>query len=246
MANESTIWTKLIASGMTKAGAAGLMGNLYAESALNPRNLQQSYEKSLEYTDDTYTSAVDSGKYTNFAKDSAGYGLAQWTFGARKQNLLNYAKSKGKSIGDLNMQLEFLIKELRSEYAGVWLILTTATDVRTASNAVLFKYESPADQGTAVQNKRYSYSMNFFNKFVAVDAPNKSVEEVAKEVLAGKWGNGDERKTNLTNAGYDYSEVQKAVNSLVSGASFEPTEKKSVKVTITIDDREYSGLLEEN
>ena len=45
----------------------------------------------------------------------------------------------------------------------------------------------------------------------------KSVNEVAKEVLAGKWGNGDDRKNRLTAAGYKYSEVQAAVNRLVSG-----------------------------
>ena len=86
-----------------------MMGNLFAESALSPINLQNTYEKKLGYSDSTYTTAVDNGTYTNFIKDSAGYGLAQWTFWSRKQNLLNYAKSKGVSIGDLNMQLEFLM-----------------------------------------------------------------------------------------------------------------------------------------
>lgn len=48
---------------------------------------------------------------------------------------------------------------------------------------------------------------------------SKSIEEVAKEVIAGKWGNGEARKTNLTNAGYNYSEVQSKVNELVKGKS---------------------------
>ncbi len=42
-----------------------------------------------------------------------------------------------------------------------------------------------------------------------------SVEAVAKEVIAGKWGNGDERKQRLTAAGYDYSAVQAQVNKLI-------------------------------
>lgn len=45
-------------------------------------------------------------------------------------------------------------------------------------------------------------------------APKKSVEELAKEVLAGKWGNGDDRKSRLTAAGYDYGAVQARVNEL--------------------------------
>ena len=40
----------------------------------------------------------------------------------------------------------------------------------------------------------------------------KTVDQLADEVLAGKWGNGDERKKRLTDAGYDYAAVQKKVN----------------------------------
>ena len=43
----------------------------------------------------------------------------------------------------------------------------------------------------------------------------KSVDEVAREVIAGKWGNGADRKARLTQAGYDYSAVQKRVNQLM-------------------------------
>ena len=43
----------------------------------------------------------------------------------------------------------------------------------------------------------------------------KSVDEVAREVIQGKWGNGAERKKRLTEAGYDYNEVQKCVNALM-------------------------------
>jgi lysozyme len=45
--------------------------------------------------------------------------------------------------------------------------------------------------------------------------PHKSVDELAREVLAGKWGNGDDRKNRLTAAGYDYSAVQAKVNELL-------------------------------
>ena len=40
----------------------------------------------------------------------------------------------------------------------------------------------------------------------------KSNETIANEVIAGKWGNGNARKTALTNAGYDYNAVQAIVN----------------------------------
>jgi surface antigen len=47
--------------------------------------------------------------------------------------------------------------------------------------------------------------------------PTKSNEEIANEVIQGKWGNGDARKTALTNAGYDYSAIQKIVTQKLSG-----------------------------
>lgn len=43
----------------------------------------------------------------------------------------------------------------------------------------------------------------------------KSVDTIAREVIRGDWGNGDERKKKLTVAGYDYSAVQKRVNELL-------------------------------
>ena len=43
----------------------------------------------------------------------------------------------------------------------------------------------------------------------------KSIDEVAREVIAGKWGNNPERKRRLKNAGYDYNAVQKRVNQLM-------------------------------
>lgn len=169
--NELFIHDYLKAKGLNEYGIAGLMGNLFAESALNPKNLQNSYEKSLGYTDETYTAAVDRGKYTNFVRDSAGYGLAQWTYWSRKENLLNFVKAAGKSIGDLEMQLEFLVKELSSY--GLLNTLKTATSVREASDLILLNFEKPASVGpnaTAQQReatcvKRAGYAQTYYDQF---------------------------------------------------------------------------------
>ena len=50
---------------------------------------------------------------------------------------------------------------------------------------------------------------------VAYDPVQKSVDEIAREVIQGKWGNGSERKEKLTAAGYDYIAIQKRVNELL-------------------------------
>lgn len=64
----------------------------------------------------------------------------------------------------------------------------------------------------AVQNK--------VNEILALKSgvKNKSVDMLAKEVIAGKWGAGQERKDKLTKAGYDYNAVQKKVNEMMSAS----------------------------
>lgn len=185
--NEEKIWNYLVGKGLSAAGAAGLMGNLYAESALNPKNLQNSYETKLGYTDATYTTAVDNGSYGNFVHDSAGYGLAQWTFWSRKEGLLAFAQDAGKSIGDLEMQLDYLLKELTEGYKGVLDTLKMASDVQTASDSVLLNFERPADQSTAVKNKRAGYGQNYYKKYAATaSAPGNGGTSMTEQELRQK------------------------------------------------------------
>lgn len=168
--NEKRIWDYLINSGMTPCGAAGLMGNLYAESALNPINLQNTFNKKFDMTDTEYTTAVDNNSYTNFENDGAGYGLAQWTYHTRKKGLLDHAKSLGVSIGDLDMQLEYLVMELKKSYASVYKKLTTTQDLSEASDMILTKYECPANQSDAVKALRLSYAQKYYDKFAPKEA----------------------------------------------------------------------------
>lgn len=163
--NEQQIWNFLRSSGLNNYGTAGLMGNLYAESGLSSTNLQNSFEKKLGYTDESYTASVDCGIYTRFVSDSAGYGIAQWTYSARKNGLLNYARNKGVSIGDLELQLNYLMIELESEYVSLLSLLKTASSVLEASNAVLKQFEKPADMSTSVQQKRASYGQAYYDKY---------------------------------------------------------------------------------
>lgn len=172
--NEEKIWNYLKAKGLPDCGIAGLMGNLYAESCLIPTNLQNSYEKALSFTDAAYTAAVDNGTYQNFVKDSAGYGLAQWTYWSRKKNLLDFAKKKGKSIGDLEMQLDFLWNELQG-YKAVISTLKTAKTVKAASDSVLLNFERPADQSEAVKNRRAGFGQKFYDKYAADSTAQKGV-----------------------------------------------------------------------
>ena len=160
----------LVKAGMTPAGACAALGNIRAESGAIANNLQNSYEKKLGYTDATYTAAVDDGTYTGFDTDRAGYGLCQWTYPTRKKNLRLFAKDAGKSIGDPEMQLGFFMKELRDSFPAVLAVLKTAKTVREASDAMLLKFERPADQSEENCKRRAKMGQEYYDMFAAGQA----------------------------------------------------------------------------
>ena len=259
--DNKQIYDALIAGGLTPAGAAGLMGNFMAECGMKSENLQNTGNKKLDMTDAEYTSYVDNGTYTNFAKDGHGYGLVQWTYWTRKRDLLAFAKKMGKSIGDAMMQVAFTLQELKS-FPKVLKVLQTTTSVKEASDIVLTQFERPADMGDTVKAKRAAYGQKFYDQFAVAKQPapdpapalpkkdvagaaaaviadlrkagytnheiyqiGKSVkngvydayiDDMAKLVIAGKYGNGQERKKKLAAEGHPYAVIQDRVNKLLS------------------------------
>lgn len=175
--NAEKIWNYCKSKRMNDYGCAGVLANLDCESGLNPMNLEDSYERSHGYTDASYTRAVDTGSYTNFATDCAGFGLAQWTWVTRKQGLLTLAQERGVSVSDMEMQLDYLYKELSESYTSVLTTLRTASSVLEASNAMLLKFECPLDAGVSVQNLRASYAQRYYNRFAAATSTNTEVKK---------------------------------------------------------------------
>ena len=163
--NAEKIWNYFRGKGLTKAGTAGLMGNLDAESALRPNNLEDTREGQLG-SDTVYTSKVDSGAYKNFTTDNAGYGLAQWTVSDRKSPLYQYKTSRGTSIGDLGMQLDYLNSELTGKFTGINSVLRTTSDVNAASDKVLKEFERPA---VLNYQARRNKAMSFYKKYGSGD-----------------------------------------------------------------------------
>lgn len=176
-APKEVIWNFFKAKALPDEAIAGIMGNLYAESGLQPNNLQNSFESKLGHSDASYTKAVDNGTYTNFVRDGAGYGLAQWTFWSRKEGLLKLAKAEKKSIADINVQLKWLWTELET-----WLCkdksklldrLKAAKSVKEASDLFLLEFERPAN-GASASSKRATYSQEYYDKYHGKGVPNAS------------------------------------------------------------------------
>ena len=95
---------------------------------------------------------------SQFARDSKGYGLAQWTYYTRKEDLYDYWNGSGKALDDAGMQVSFAVQELseNGEYAGLWNVLKTTDDIWTAADKVCRLYERPYYNNVEA---RYQYAL---------------------------------------------------------------------------------------
>ena len=205
MTNETTalyIAKALAAEGCTTAGIAGVLGNLEAESGVVPCRMQgdfggPDYQKSLAYASRAMTGAVSAEAW---AKDAIGFGLAQWTYWTRKLELLSDAKNAGQFVGDVRIQTSFLIKELKRDYAGVWALLTNPdATVSLCSNAMLLKYERPADMSEGAQRQRCNLSVAWFNW---LQSPDEDADTPAQSIA----------QTSAQAAGLKLRTIQKGLN----------------------------------
>lgn len=208
---EKRAYKVFLAAGMTPAGACGLIGNLEAESdGFYPYRveylcLRKLKESGKVYTHESYTEAVDTGKISceeflhPLSGKQYGYGLAQWTSPGRKSGLYTLAKRKGVSIADEDMQLEYLMYELENSYESVLKVLKTATNIRTASDVVLKKFEIPSDTSEAVCAARAARGQKFYDDYVkgeetmhyisncGHDENNKYSGGAAGDQTGGEW-----------------------------------------------------------
>jgi hypothetical protein len=139
--NAEKIWNFLIGKGLTPPQAAGVMGNLQAESGFNPKRVQS-----------TPTPGGDKDMMTIDGR--TGYGIAQWTSQGRQQALHDFAVSRNTIDGDLGTQLEFMFKEATDR--GDWAKLQQTTDAGDAAFAWHRDFERSADGPERIQNR-----MNF-------------------------------------------------------------------------------------
>ena len=141
-------------------------GNIQAESGIRSNNV----EDRSGMSDAQYTSMVDAGGY-DFATDNGkhyGYGLCQWTLKSRKVELLQYAKNRGVSIADEDMQVDFAVYELKRDFSGLWNFLCSTDDIYTATDRICREFENPAVKNTA---KRYEFAQEWDKEFGSAEAP---------------------------------------------------------------------------
>ena len=121
------------------------------------------------------------------------------------------------------------------------------SNTEIAQEVIAGKWGNGATRKTRLQAAGYDYNAVQAEVERLMKKPEppkpvlKSVDVIAAEVMAGKWGNGDARKQALIKAGYDYAEVQAAVNKLAKGET-KPAPKPAKKSNAEIAKEVMNGL----
>ena len=173
---ESSIWVKLRAKGFSEKATASIMGNMQVESAFRSNNVEDRYHTASWKTDEYYTAMVDNGKYSknDFMYDgglSYGYGLCQWTYPSRKAGLYDLAKKRNVSIADEQMQIDFLMEELKNDFPSILSLLKTSDSIYTMTEKYMKIFENPYDQSDGAVNHRVGLSKNIYNKYAGSVTP---------------------------------------------------------------------------
>lgn len=154
----------------TPEGAAGFMGNIYAESGMISNKVNSRYKGGdVQYT----TNADKTMTKDEFIKDGYAYGLCQW-LGVRKGSLWEHTKDKGKSIADVDGQIALIKKELKGVYYGNLLKnLTTTKSIYDSTMRVMVKYEAPSySECNASFGKRYEAAKRYYKQFMKKEKTN--------------------------------------------------------------------------
>lgn len=164
---EKRVWDFLKRNGMTDAGAAGCMGNFQAESGVSFTAVEKAKLQKLGMTAAQYLQGVDGGTYSRdrFIHDGVGFSLYQATYWTLKADLYDLAKARGTSAADESTVLDSFMAALKKYAPAVLKTLQSTDSVQEASDAVMLKFERPADQSAAARTRRAGYCRTFWEKY---------------------------------------------------------------------------------
>jgi len=192
------VWTTLRGWGSSPGAIAGILGNMQGESALIADRWQSDEVGNL----------------------SGGYGLVQWT---PATVIIDWAKAQGLDHRTVSTQCARIKYEAdhgeqffkKGTTFWSWL-KSDGTPEQKADDFILY-YERPASLGTSRQ--RQGWARNWYDQLHGTGpatGPSGDARVIALDVLKGKYGNDDERKSAL---GSRYAEVQAIINRWYSMAA---------------------------
>lgn len=195
---------------------------------------QYKYSQHFEYITDR--TKFKNGDWIIWPRGSKACPLSHiamyWNGQSLGQNQGGLKKVTLKSI-DLSQAYGVLRWKAWSNGTSQQIDLSKYTDAQLADMVLQGKFGT-GEARKAALGSRYSAVQKIVNEKVSGGASKpatnkKSNEEIAKEVLAGKWGNGPDRKKKLEAVGYDYAAIQTIVNKLASGKTLKVGAKIKIK-----------------
>ena len=164
--SKATIWTFFKGKGLSDVAAAGIMGNMEAESNCEAMRVQGDFS-STRIISQNYAELFNSNPQQCY-RDAKGWGLCQWTYFSRKKELWQFCHERGTGVEDETAQLEFFINEMKRDYPAAWRALQSAEDIRTAAYVVCHHYERPAVENI---DARTQYGEQFYKQFHPTESP---------------------------------------------------------------------------
>ena len=145
MSYQQTIYNRLRYHGISQAGALGILGNFDCESDCEPFRLQGDFNP-YRTASKVYVQGVTNGSISRetFSRDAKGFGIYQLTYWSRKQGYYDFWKSSGKALDSAELQVDYAIKEMQSDYPQLFAFLKQTTDIFTAVSRVCREFERPA------------------------------------------------------------------------------------------------------
>lgn len=199
---KEQIFTGLTSLGMSKIGAAGIMGCLAHESAYQSNNLQNSFNDKYGVSDKEYTDLVNSKKeskdefiHGRYSEDdeTVGYGLAQFTSSNLKKDLYEATVERGLSIADMGCQLAEIIRVLKSRDYGSTTLYDAINNAETPTEAnkyFLWRYEA----GTGFNSDDEVVDWYPWMGWEGVNNRHTEAEEVFKNYGSGDAESVDHKK----------------------------------------------------
>jgi peptidoglycan hydrolase-like protein with peptidoglycan-binding domain len=144
MSYHQQIYDRLRHDGLSEAGAIGMLGNWQAESNCEPNRVQGDFSP-YRTASKQYVNDVTSGRISRdrFGHDGKGFGLYQLTYFSRKLGYYDFWKQSGKPLDDAGLQCDYAIKELKTDYPGLYNFLCATDDVYSATSRICCEFERP-------------------------------------------------------------------------------------------------------
>lgn len=208
--NQTVIWGTLKQAGYSDTAVASLLANLEAESLCNPLYIQGG--RTME----------------QFVQGAVGVGIGQWTSATKQDELFEFAKEKEADWQELNVQVEFLLKDLEET---TWLDeryksfdeFKNTDDLDKATKMVMQGYFKPTDQSQSAVDTRLKLAKEFLTTYGV-----KTEIEPKNEEVEPKKETPQQQETKIEQKTEEKSEKSVATYSPI-------TESVSEKITTTMN-----------